>query len=178
MVLLEPYTSTLLGYQDSEEGMQWLTLFPATLTVIPLQEQCGRAVSQRAPQQDQPGSTGDEQHCCLHQQEQFAVLEGTARISVNGEDPFLQPGERLTVPARTPHTWGNGGQTPVRMLMEFRPALRSEDVMESLALLSSRGDNTHLVRPSILQMALLALKYEAFLTGPPIVLQRGIFLAR
>jgi mannose-6-phosphate isomerase-like protein (cupin superfamily) len=123
------------------------------------------------------GFNGPPAHLHLHQQEQFEVLEGTARIQVNGEDHFLQPGEQLTVPARTPHTWGNGGQTPVRVICEFRPALRIEHFIESLALLSSRGDNAQLVRPSILQMALLALEYEAFLAGPPIWLQKGIFLA-
>lgn len=116
-------------------------------------------------------------HIHLRQQEQFEVLAGTARIQVNGKDHFLQPGERLTVPAMTPHTWGNGGQNPVRVICEFRPALRSEDFFESLAYLSNRGDDTQLVRPSILQMALLALEYESFLAGPPILLQRVIFLA-
>lgn len=116
-------------------------------------------------------------HIHLHQQEQFEVLEGTACIQVNGKDQFLQPGERLTVPAMTPHTWGNGGQTPVRVICEFRPALRIEDFFESLAVLSSRGDNAQLVRPSILQMGLLALEYESYLAGPPIFLQRVIFLA-
>jgi mannose-6-phosphate isomerase-like protein (cupin superfamily) len=123
------------------------------------------------------GFNGPPAHLHLHQQEQFEVLEGTARIQVNGKDQFLQPGERLAVPARTRHTWGNGGRTPVRMMVEFRPALRIEGFIESLALLSSRGDNAQLVRPSLLQMALLALEYESFLAGPPILLQRVIFLA-
>lgn len=122
------------------------------------------------------GFNGPPAHLHLHQQERFEVLEGTARIQVNGQDQFLQPGEHLIVPPRTSHIWGNGGQTPVRMLVEFRPALRIEHFIESLALLSSRGDNAQLVRPSILQMALLALEYEAFLAGPPIMLQRVIFL--
>ena len=123
------------------------------------------------------GFKGPPAHLHLHQEERFEVLEGTARIQMNGEDHFLQPGERLTVAPRTPHTWGNGGQTPVRMQIEFRPALRIEHFIESLAVLSSRGDNAQLVRPSILQMALLALEYESFLAGPPIMLQRVIFLA-
>jgi hypothetical protein len=63
------------------------------------------------------------------------------------------------------------------MMFEFRPALRIEHFIESLALLSSRGDSAQPVKPSILQMALLALEYEAFLAGPPIYLQKGLFLA-
>ena len=122
--------------------------------------------------------SGPPAHLHLHQQEHFEVLEGTARIQINGTNQFLRAREQVTVPAQTSHTWGNGGQTPVRILIEFRPALRIEDFIESLAVLGSRGKNpTHLVKPNVLQMALLALEYEAYLAGPPIVLQKGIFLA-
>jgi mannose-6-phosphate isomerase-like protein (cupin superfamily) len=122
--------------------------------------------------------SGPPAHIHLHQSEMFTVLEGTARIQMNGENHFLRQDETLTVPAGTPHTWSNGGQSQVRVMIEFRPALRMEQFTESLALLGSRGsDSTQLTRPSILQMALLALEYDAFLAGPPIFLQRVIFLA-
>src|SRR5262249_22038584 len=80
---------------------------------------------------------GPPAHIHLHQQESFEVLEGTARIQVRGKDHLLQAGDRLTVPAGTSHTWGNGGPDQVRVLIEFRPALRIEGFIESLALLSS-----------------------------------------
>src|SRR5579863_864092 len=79
------------------------------------------------------GFNGPPAHVHLHQQARFEVLEGTARIQLNGTDHFLQAGEQLTAPARTSHTWGNGGKTPVRVLFEFRPALRIEGFVESLA---------------------------------------------
>ena len=120
--------------------------------------------------------TGPPAHIHLHQQEEFEVLEGTARIQINGTDHFLQPGEQMTVAARTPHTWGNGGKTPVRVMIVFRPALRIEHFVESLAVLGSRGTTARLVKPNMLQMALLALEYESFLAGPPLLVQKGIFL--
>ncbi len=55
--------------------------------------------------------------------------------------------------------------------------MRIEHFIESLAVLGSRGKTGHLVRPNVLQMALLALEYEAFLAGPPILLQKWPFLA-
>ena len=122
------------------------------------------------------GFTGPPAHLHLHQEERFEVLSGTARIQVRGKDYFLQVGEHLAVPAGTPHTWGNGGQTQVRLLIEFRPALRMEHFIESLALLGSRQKTPNLVRPHPLQMALLALEYESFLAGPPLLVQRGLFL--
>lgn len=56
--------------------------------------------------------TGPPAHLHLHQQKRFEVLEGIARIQINGQDHFLQAGEQVTVAARTPHTWGNGGKPP------------------------------------------------------------------
>ena len=62
------------------------------------------------------------------------------------------------------------------MLIEFRPALRIENFDESLAVLSSQEKASKLARPNLLQMALLALEYEAFLAGPPMVIQKCLFL--
>lgn len=76
----------------------------------------------------------------------------------------------------TAHTWANGGTGEVRVLCEFRPARNMEAYFESLYAIPPRRNAGNLVRPSFLQMVLLALTYESFLAGPPIPLQKALFL--
>jgi len=82
----------------------------------------------------------------------------------------------MAIAPGTPHTWANGGTDEVRVLCEFRPALNMEDYFESLYALPARRNAGNLVRPSFFQMVLLALTYESFLAGPPIILQKALFI--
>lgn len=122
------------------------------------------------------GFTGPPAHVHPRQEECFLVLAGTARIQVSGEDHLLQPGERVAIAPGTAHTWANGGTGEVRALCEFRPALNMEAYFESLYAIPPQQNAGNLVRPSFLQMVLLALTYESFLAGPPIILQKALLL--
>ncbi len=122
------------------------------------------------------GFTGPPAHVHPRQEECFLVLAGTARIQVSGEDHLLQPGERVAIAPGTAHTRANGGTGEVRVLCEFRPALHMEVYFESLYAIPPQQNAGNLVRPSFLQMVLLALTYESFLAGPPIILQKALFL--
>lgn len=123
------------------------------------------------------GFAGPPAHVHPRQEECFVVLAGTARIQVNGKDHLLQPGERMVVAPGTAHTWANGGTGEVRIRCEFRPALHMEDYFESLYAMPPRRNAGNLVRPRLLQMVLLALTYESFLAGPPVLLQKALFTA-
>ena len=120
---------------------------------------------------------GPPAHIHPHQEERFEVLEGTARLSVNGREHVLHAGESITIPPYTSHSWGNGDNTPVRVITEFRPALHIEHFFESLYLLPYLKRSRNLARPGMLQMALLSLEYESFLPGIPIAVQKVIFLS-
>lgn len=120
---------------------------------------------------------GPPAHFHPHQEERFEVLEGTARLRVNGKEHILRDGESIIIPPNTSHTWGNGGNTPVRVITEFRPALHIENFFESLYILPYLKHSSNLARPGMLQMALLSLEYESFLPSIPIPLQKLIFLS-
>jgi quercetin dioxygenase-like cupin family protein len=71
--------------------------------------------------------------------ETFTVIEGAARVSVDGVEHTLGPGESVTVPKGTPHISWNPEPVEARLRVEFRPALRWEDFVERLFALARRG---------------------------------------
>lgn len=119
---------------------------------------------------------GPPPHYHPRQQERFEVLEGTAQLKINGQAHILQAGQSLSVPPGAIHTWSNGGNTQVRIITEFRPALRIENFFESLYLLPYIKHTDNLARPALFQMALLSLEYESYLPGIPMRLQKLLFL--
>ena len=52
------------------------------------------------------------------------VLSGSLKISMNGSDFFLTPGERFTIPANTPHSAEILGDTPVVCLDATKPSTK------------------------------------------------------
>jgi mannose-6-phosphate isomerase-like protein (cupin superfamily) len=54
--------------------------------------------------------------------EKFTVIEGRLSVTLNGSVHHLDAGESATVPGRAPHCFNNNTKTPVKFLVEFRPA--------------------------------------------------------
>jgi quercetin dioxygenase-like cupin family protein len=80
-------------------------------------------------------------HTHLHpnQTERFSVIEGTMEGEVNGERRVVEAGGETQIPPGTPHEWWNGGEGEARLVVEFRPALRSEEMIETFARLCEQG---------------------------------------
>ncbi len=72
-------------------------------------------------------------------EERFEVLEGTAAFRVAGEERTATAGEAVVVPAGTPHLAWNPTDDPVRLRVQFRPALRWQAVVERLFALAAEG---------------------------------------
>ena len=67
------------------------------------------------------------------QEERFTVLSGEAAIRVgDGEEVRLREGDSYAVPPGTPHLAWNPTEGPVRLRLEFRPALRWLEFVERL----------------------------------------------
>ena len=62
------------------------------------------------------------------QDEHFAVLEGTVRAVVDGEEHRYGAGETFDIPARATHQMTGDG--PARLQWEVRPALRTAEFFE------------------------------------------------
>jgi mannose-6-phosphate isomerase-like protein (cupin superfamily) len=121
------------------------------------------------------GWSAGPEHVHPKQEERFEVLAGRARSRVDGRERIHEPGDVFVAPAGSVHTVSNAGDGDVRLLVEFRPALRSEDVLETLAALARAGR----VKPDgaprdVVDLALLVRDYEdeIYLARPPLALQR------
>ena len=72
-------------------------------------------------------------------EERFEVVRGRAGIVVAGVEQELGPGDTLAVAPGTPHVAWNASRGDTRLRLEFRPAGRWEEVVESLFALAREG---------------------------------------
>jgi mannose-6-phosphate isomerase-like protein (cupin superfamily) len=102
------------------------------------------------------------------------VLSGSLLFMVKGREVRVNAGERLEIPAHTPHTFRNDGKDVVEWIGEFRPALRSAEFFETFFVLSQRGELDEGGMPSLLQIAVSAPVFarEIRLASPPWAIQR------
>jgi transcriptional regulator with XRE-family HTH domain len=72
----------------------------------------------------QPGEgSGEPPYSHPGDEECIVVLEGTLRVWVDGEEYDLEPGDAITFPCRSPHSWGNPAkQGKTRALWVLTPA--------------------------------------------------------
>ncbi len=111
------------------------------------------------------------------QEERFMVKTGTLRLRVGADEGLLNPGEERLVPRGTPHVWWNGGTDEMKALVEFRPALQTEDFFSALFALARAGKTNRMGVPNLLQLAVINRKYphEIYLAKPSITVQKLLF---
>src|SRR5213083_760123 len=71
-------------------------------------------------------------HVHPRQEERFEVVSGRARIRVGRRLRRASAGESVVVPRGTVHRLWNDGEDELHVLVEFRPALRTEEGFEQL----------------------------------------------
>lgn len=86
----------------------------------------------------QPGGEVGE-HIHPNQEERFEVLEGALTVSLEGREQRCVAGETVAVPPGMRHFFANREREPVVAVLEIRPALRMEEVFESLASFAREG---------------------------------------
>ncbi len=78
-------------------------------------------------------------HVHPRQEETFEIRWGTFTFVLDGEEWRVGPGEGATVPPGTPHTWWNSGDEPGLVIIEVRPALKTEEFFETFFGLAQDG---------------------------------------
>ncbi len=95
-------------------------------------------------------------HLHPSQKERFEILEGTIGFRVGKETVTAGPGERLTVPAGTPHTFWNAGDGEARFRCTITPALGFESLLETMFGLAEDGRTNRRGLPNPLRLAVIA----------------------
>jgi mannose-6-phosphate isomerase-like protein (cupin superfamily) len=109
------------------------------------------------------------------QSERFAVEAGTLGLKVGRKQVTLAAGEIAIVEAGTAHRFWNAGDEPVRFMCEVRPALRFEQLLETMFALAADGKTNRKGMPNLLRLAVIARAYfdVVRLPFPPPVVQRA-----
>ncbi len=124
-----------------------------------------------------PTAVAEPVHVHPRQESRAEVISGALRFTVAGRDQTLGPGEAITIPAGMPHHFVNDGDEEAVSVQEFRPALRTQELFETLFDLAGRGELDEQGRPSLLRVAVLgpAFADEIRLASPPWPVQRVAF---
>ena len=115
-------------------------------------------------------------HVHPRQEERSEVSTGTLRGHVGGRKRTVAPGEAAVVPPGARHAWRNVANEELHMLVEFRPALRTEELLEAFFGLAQAGRTNRRGMPAPLQMAVLMHDHLEETCAPaiPIAMQRAI----
>lgn len=81
----------------------------------------------------EPGGHAPLAHLHPNQAEHFEVLEGELTVTLGGKTRTLGVGETLDVPAGTVHAMHNAGDAPARASWRVTPALKTEEMFETIA---------------------------------------------
>ena len=126
----------------------------------------------------QPGGFVAAEHIHPLQDEHFEVISGVLRGRVAGKESTSGPGEKVVVPAGTPHVWWNSGDDELHVLVEFRPALSIENFFETYFGLAQDGKvspKTGLPNPVQMAVVMRAHRKELILARPPRLVQTLLF---
>ena len=110
------------------------------------------------------------------QEERFQILSGRARFRVAGRRLRADAGEEVAVPPGTVHGWGNAGEDELWARIQFRPALRTEQLFDALFALVRDGGVDRKGRPRPLRLAKLLHEFREEMQVPwvPAPVQSGL----
>jgi len=109
------------------------------------------------------------------QTERFTMLEGTVEFHVGGNTVHASAGDEVVVPPGTPHRFRNTGEEEARFLLEVRPALKFESLIETMFTLAAEDKTGKHGLPGPLRLAPIAREHfdTVRLPFPPVTLQRA-----
>jgi quercetin dioxygenase-like cupin family protein len=114
------------------------------------------------------------EHLHPYQEERFQVLRGTVGFKLDKSRMIAGPGQRITVPAGTPHKFWNAGDDEAHFVCEVRPALQFERLIETMFGLATDGRTNKKGMPNPLRLAVIAQAHfdDVRLPFPPVWMQR------
>ena len=122
----------------------------------------------------QPNGFVAAAHVHPSQEERFEILRGSVGFKIGRKKLVAGPGQRLTVPAGTPHKFWNAGDDEAHFVCEVRPALQFEALLETMFVLAEDGKTNRKGMPNPLRLAVIANAHfdTVQLPFPPALVQR------
>jgi mannose-6-phosphate isomerase-like protein (cupin superfamily) len=114
-------------------------------------------------------------HVHPSQDERFEVLKGSLMFKFDGKELPAGPGDRILVPAGSTHRFWNEGEEEAHFVCEIRPALKFEQLIETMFSLAAEGKTNRKGLPNPLRLAVIAKAHfdTVRLPFPPAALQRA-----
>jgi quercetin dioxygenase-like cupin family protein len=124
-----------------------------------------------------PGGGVAAPHIHPLQEESFEVIWGSVVFLIDGEEHLSPPGTKHVVSAGTSHQMINRSDEEVHIFSELRPALRSEELLQTVWGLAADGKTNDKGFPGLLQIAVTAEEFrpEIHFAHPPLLVQRIVF---
>jgi len=113
-------------------------------------------------------------HVHPSQEERFEVLAGELEFQLGKRKLVARAGDRVLVPAGTPHRFRNVGGETAHFVCEVSPALGFEQLLETMFSLAVDGKVSKKGMPNPLRLAVIARHHfdDVRLPFPPAWLQR------
>ena len=113
-------------------------------------------------------------HVHPSQEERFEVLAGELEFRLGKRKLVARPGDRVLVPAGTPHRFRNVGDETAHFVCEVTPALGFEQLIETMFSLAEDGKVNRKGMPNPLRLAVIAKHHfgDVRLPFPPAWMQR------
>ena len=100
------------------------------------------------------------------QQESFEVLDGTVKFRTGLRTVVAQPGDQVVVEPGTYHRFANAAGTAAVVRCRVEPALRMEELFETVAALAAEGRTMRSGLPKPLDLALFMREFQAEVAAP------------
>jgi quercetin dioxygenase-like cupin family protein len=113
-----------------------------------------------------PGGRVPSSHAHPQQSETFTVLEGRMKFRVGWRRLIATPGCTVRVPPDTVHHFVNAGSIPARVLVESRPALAMEELLETAAAIAQEQHAAGRTLPRPVELTLFMADFEREVRAP------------
>jgi quercetin dioxygenase-like cupin family protein len=100
------------------------------------------------------------------QQERFQVVRGTMKFRKGLRTVIAGPGDTVVVPPGAFHRFANAGQEPAVVRVQVEPALRMEQLYETVVALAREGRTLRSGMPRPLELALFMREFEQEVQAP------------
>ena len=105
-------------------------------------------------------------HVHPEQEERFEVVKGTMKFQKGLRTSIAREGDKVAVPPGTMHRFANAGEETAHVLVEVRPALRMEQLLETATALAREGRTNSKGMPNALELALFVREFEREVRAP------------